>query len=64
MASERNVLRYGGMTEVQAILDARPPASMDEVRAVLLNLIENWRFTNGQLEQHEANDSAHAPRVS
>lgn len=37
------MLRYGSLEEVQAVLEERPPANMDEVRAVLMNLIDNVR---------------------
>ena len=37
---ERNTLRYSSLNDVLNILNERPPADMDEVRAVLMNLIE------------------------
>lgn len=47
--SERNTLRHGSLVEVQGILDERPPTNMDEVRAVLLNLIDHARATDREI---------------
>ena len=41
--SDRNILRYGSLAEVQNLLEARPPANMDEVRAALMNVLDNVR---------------------
>ena len=49
--SDRGILRYGGLDEAQKILDERPPANMDEVRAVLLNLIDHARATDREVRQ-------------
>lgn len=47
--SNRNTLRHGSLAEMQDILDERPPASMDEVRAVLLNLVDHARATDREI---------------
>lgn len=47
--SDRNKLRHGTLAEVQEILDERPPANMDEVRAILLNLIDHARATDREV---------------
>lgn len=61
--SKRNVLRYGSLAEVQQILEERT-LDPDEVRAVLLNVLDNVRVldrTNARLAERVAEV---APEVS
>lgn len=54
MASDRNTLRYGTISEVLDVLKERPPEDMDEARAALMNAFEQLRAFNAELERvHE-----------
>lgn len=63
MNSDRNKLRYGSLAELQSILEERPPENMDEVRAVLMNVLDNVRVVNQSVDRLTDRMAEIAPEI-
>lgn len=51
--SRRADLRYGTLVQLQNLLDERAPANFDEVRAVVMNLIDHLQLQDRELARFE-----------
>jgi hypothetical protein len=49
--SRRADLRFGTLLQLQNLLDERAPANFDEVRAVVMNLIDHLQLQDRELDR-------------